>query len=257
MEASRLVVTVCTYNERENIATLVPEIRRQFPVADVLVIDDSSPDGTADVVRQLQAADPQVRLLLRTEKSGLGAATLAGFQHAMELGYDFLINMDADWSHPPSLLPALWAAMADADVAIASRYVAGGAIEGWSALRHCMSRGVNVYSHLLLGLKPRDCSGAYRCYRSAKLREIDFDRFRSRGYAFQEELLYRCVRVGCRVREVPYTFVDRKVGQSKINGKEVVRALWNIACLGGDRLRGVPVRRENSASFPPASFLRG
>jgi len=250
MEGSRLLVTICTYNERENIATLVPEIRAQFPIADVLVIDDSSPDGTADAVRQMQVHDPHVLLLLRTEKAGLGAATLAGFQHGMQLGYDFLINMDADWSHPPALLPQLWGAMSDADVAIASRYVPGGAIEGWSWKRHFMSRGVNVYSHLLLGLKPRDCSGAYRCYRAAKLREIDFTRFRSRGYAFQEELLYRCIRVGCRVREVPYTFVDRAIGQSKINVKEIVRALWNIACLGMDRLRGVPVRAKTS---PPAA----
>lgn len=243
MEASRLVVTICTYNERENVATLVPEARRQLPFADVLVIDDSSPDGTADVVRQLQAGDPQVQLLLRTQKAGLGAATIAGFQHALDQGYDFILNMDADWSHPPALLPELWAAMPDADVAIGSRYVPGGRIEGWSAMRHFMSRGVNFYSHLLLGIKPRDCSGAYRCYRSAKLRELDFSQFRSRGYAFQEELLYRCIRVGCRIKEVPFTFVDRKVGQSKINLKEVVRALWDIFCLGCDRLRGLPVRK--------------
>jgi dolichol-phosphate mannosyltransferase len=243
MEAPRLVVTICTYNERENIATLVPEVRRQLPLADVLVIDDSSPDGTADVVRQLQAADPQVQLLLRTEKAGLGAATIAGFQYALDRGYDFITNMDADWSHPPALLPELWAAMQDVDVAIGSRYVPGGRIEGWSTMRHFMSRGVNFYSHLLLGISPRDCSGAYRCYRSAKLRELDFARFRSRGYAFQEELLYRCIRVGCRIREVPFTFVDRKVGQSKINVKEVVRALWDIFCLGCDRLRGLPVRK--------------
>jgi dolichol-phosphate mannosyltransferase len=242
MEAPRLVVTICTYNERQNIATLVPEVRRQLPGADVLVIDDSSPDGTADVVRQLQAADTQVQLLLRTEKAGLGAATLAGFQHAMDCGYDLLINMDADWSHPPALLPVLLAVMSEADVAIASRYIPGGGVEGWSWKRHLMSRGVNFYSHLLLGLKPRDCSGAYRGYRTAKLREIDFTRFRSKGYAFQEELLYRCVRVGCRIKEVPFTFVDRAVGQSKINTKEIVRALWNIACLGCDRLRGIPVR---------------
>lgn len=243
MEAPRLVVTICTFNERENIATLVPEIRRQLPIADVLVIDDSSPDGTADVVRQMQTDDPQIKLLLRTEKAGLGAATLAGFFHAMDLGYEFLLNMDADWSHPPALLPQLWAAMNEADVAVGSRYVAGGGIEGWSWVRHFMSRGVNFYSHLLLGLKPKDCSGAFRCYRSAKLREIDFTRFRSRGYAFQEELLYRCIQVGCRIQEVPFTFVDRTVGQSKINAKEIIRALWNIWCLGMDRLRGVPVRK--------------
>jgi dolichol-phosphate mannosyltransferase len=246
MTASRLLVTICTYNERDNIASLAPEVRRQLPDADLLVIDDNSPDGTADIVRQLQAADPHIHLLLRTQKAGLGAATLAGFQHGLDQGYDFLLNMDADWSHPPALLPQLQAAMADADVAVASRYVTGGGIEGWSWKRHFMSRGVNVYSRLLLGLTIRDCSGAYRCYRASKLREIDFARFRSGGYAFQEELLYRCMRVGCRVREIPYTFTDRAVGQSKINVREIVRALWDIASLGCDRIRGVPVRRDNA-----------
>lgn len=244
----RVLVTVCTYNERENITGLVPEIRAALPQADILVVDDNSPDGTAEVVRQFQATDAHVQQLLRQQKAGLGAATLAGFRWGIEQGYDALINLDADFSHPPRLLPALVEALRQADVAIASRYVRGGRIEGWGPRRHFMSRGVNWYSRWLLGLTPRDCSGAYRAYRTAKLREIDFARFRARGYAFQEEMLYRCQRVGCRFIEVPYTFVDRQVGRSKINVREMIRALCDIAALAWDRLRGVSVRAGDGAA---------
>ncbi len=237
-EAPRYLVTVCTYNERDNVATLVPEIRRVLPAADVLVIDDSSPDGTADVVRALRATDPRVDLLLRTEKAGLGAATLHGFQEGIRRGYDVLINLDADWSHPPAVLPAMVAELAAADVVIASRYVPGGGVQGWPWKRRFMSWGVNGYSRFFLGLTARDGSGAYRAYRVAKLKEIDFARFRSMGYAFQEEMLFRCMRVGCRIRETPFVFVDREVGQSKINVREIVRALSDIAWLGVGRWTG-------------------
>ena len=178
--SSRLVVTLCTYNERENIGKLVPMILDVLPAADVLVVDDSSPDGTADVVRQMAAADPRVKLLLRTTKAGLGAATLAGFQWAIDHHYDFVLNMDADFSHHPRHLPAPWACMEMADVAVGSRYVPGGGIVGWSPTRHFMSQGINWYSHVLLGAKARDCSGSFRCYRISKLRELDFQKMRPR-----------------------------------------------------------------------------
>jgi dolichol-phosphate mannosyltransferase len=233
--APRTLITLCTYNERENIATLVPALRTLCPSADVLVVDDNSPDGTAEEVRTLAAADSHVHLLLRQQKAGLGAATVAGFQWGIERGYDVLVNLDADWSHPPDVIPRLLEALRDADVAIASRYVAGGGIQGWTWVRHFMSRGINWYTRLLLRLTPRDCSGAFRAYRADKLKQIDWGRIRSRGYAFQEEILYRCRAVGCRFVEVPFTFVDRQVGQSKINRTEVVRALWDIACLAVER----------------------
>ncbi len=242
----RIAVTVCTYNERENVRTLLPAIREALPTADILIVDDNSPDGTAAEVEQIAHTDPRVHLLLRQQKAGLGAATLAGFEWVIEHGFDYLINMDADWSHPPSVLPQLVALMADADVAIASRYIPGGGVQNWGPHRHFMSWGVNVYSRLLLGIAARDCSGAFRCYRVAKLREIDFKRFRARGYAFQEEILYRCRRVGCRFHETPFVFADRAVGQSKINLWEVIRALRDIALLSLDRLRGVPVVRDHS-----------
>jgi len=239
---ARLVVTVCTYNERENIARLVPLILEALPQADILVIDDNSPDGTADAVRELGRIDSRVKLLLRTTKEGLGAATLAGFRWAIEGGYDFVLNMDADFSHHPRHLEAVFAGMQSADVAIGSRYVPGGSIVGWSLKRHVMSQCVNIYSHVLLGLRANDCSGAFRCYRIGKLCEIDFARFRSRGYAFQEEMLYRCARIGCRIAETPITFEDRIVGQSKINVREMLRAVRDLFLLGLDRLRDTPVR---------------
>lgn len=241
-DSPRVLVTVCTYNEKENIARLIPEIRRCLPVAHVLVVDDNSPDGTADVVRRFAGADSQVHLLLRHQKAGLGAATIAGFQQGIDDGFEFLINMDADFSHPPDVLPRMFAAMEHADVAIGSRYVPGGGVSNWGYLRPFMSWGINTYSRVLLGLTVRDCSGAYRCYRVAKLREIDFDKIRAKGYAFQEEFLYRCARVGCRFAEIPIIFENRTVGESKINSKEVVRALRDIARLGWDRVRGVSVR---------------
>jgi dolichol-phosphate mannosyltransferase len=242
----RTLITVCTYNERENVATLVPALRQHCPSAVVLVVDDNSPDGTADVVRQFGAKDPNVQLLLRMHKAGLGAATIAAFQHGIEHNYDVVVNLDADWSHPPDVVPRLLAALSEADVAIASRYTTGGRIEGWSWARHFMSRGINWYTRLLLRLTLRDCSGAFRAYRVEKLRQIDFSRIRSRGYAFQEEILFRCRAVGCRFVEVPYTFVDRLVGQSKINHKEMVRALWDIACLSVER-------RVSFSRDPPGS----
>ena len=240
--SGRTLVTVCTYNERENISRLIPMVLEALPDADVLVVDDNSPDGTADVAREMGRTDPRVLLLLRMKKEGLGAATLAGLRYAIDHGYEFVLNMDADFSHHPRHLQAVRNCMTVADVGIGSRYVPGGAIVGWSPKRHVMSQGINIYSRVLLGLRTGDCSGAFRCYRISKLREIDFARFRSRGYAFQEEMLYRCQRVGCRLTETPIVFEDRIVGQSKINVKEMVRALRDLFLLGLDRLRDTPVR---------------
>jgi dolichol-phosphate mannosyltransferase len=243
--SGRTLITICTYNERENIGKLIPMILEALPDADILVVDDNSPDGTAEVARHMGERDSRVLLLLRTTKEGLGAATLAGLRWGIDHGYDFVLNMDADFSHHPRHLPAVRRCMEIADVGIGSRYVPGGAIVGWSLKRHVMSQGINIYSRVLLALRVGDCSGAFRCYRTSRLKEIDFARFRSRGYAFQEEMLYRCVRVGCRLAETPITFEDRIIGQSKINVKEMVRALRDLFLLGLDRLRDTPVRVED------------
>lgn len=238
----RVLVMLCTYNERENLAALVPEIRRTLAEADVLVIDDGSPDGTGALADEMAAADAHVRVLHRAGKLGLGSATLAGLRQAIVDGYEFVINMDADFSHDPKYLPALLACMERADVAIGSRYVPGGGVEGWGPLRHFMSRSINWYARLLLGLTTRDNSGAYRCYHCSKLAEIDLDHVRSRGYSFQEEILFHCLRAGCRFEETPIVFRDRLYGTSKINWRESVAALWIIF-----RLRLQSARGESNA----------
>ena len=225
---------------------MIPEIHRSAPDADVLVIDDNSPDGTGTLADEMSTDDPRIHVLHRSGKLGLGTATVAGFQYAIEQGYDLLINMDADFSHHPRYLPALRECSRRVEVGIGSRYVAGGGVEGWGLLRHFMSRGINGYARLLLRLKTRDNSGSYRCYQVAKLRELDFDRVRSRGYAFQEEILYLCRRIGCRFEETPIVFEDRRFGSSKINAREVVLALRDIFLLGIDNLRGTPVTADRA-----------
>lgn len=243
-DSSRLLVTLCTYNERDNLEPLIAEVHRHAPDAHVLVVDDHSPDGTGELADGLAQQDERIHVLHREGKQGLGTAILAGFRYAIEHGYGFVLNMDADFSHHPRYIPALREAMQTADVAIGSRYVPGGGVEGWGWKRHFMSGGVNWYARLLLGLKTRDNSGAFRCYRIARLAELDFDRIRARGYAFQEEILYRCRRVGCRFAEVPIVFEDRRYGESKINWKEAASALWVIFRLGMENLLRVPVGRS-------------
>ncbi len=238
MTLPRLLITLCTYNERENLPELIAEIHRTVAAADVLVIDDNSPDGTGQLADELAAGDSRIRVLHRAGKLGLGTATIAGFQQAIEQGYDYVLNMDADFSHHPRYLPALVDAMQAADVVIGSRYVAGGGVQGWGPLRHFMSGGINWYARILLSLKTRDNSGAFRCYRIAKLREVEFNKVRARGYAFQEEILYRLKRVSCRFAEVPIVFEDRRYGTSKINWREAATALWVILRLGLENVLG-------------------
>jgi len=234
-EAPRVLVTLCTYNERGNIERLIPAIHAHLPQADVLVVDDNSPDGTGDLADELAARDVRIHVLHRPGKQGLGTATVAAFRYGTEQGFDLLINMDADFSHPPEILPALLAAVERVDVAVGSRYVPGGGVEGWGPHRHFMSRGINTYARLVLGLTTRDNSGSFRAYRVSRLKEIDLDRIRAKGYAIQEEILFRCRRVGCTFEEVPFVFRDRTVGESKISWKDAVGALWVLLTL---RLRG-------------------
>ena len=235
--ANKTLVTVATYNEIENLPRLVEEIFAQLPEADLLVIDDNSPDGTGAWCDQRAEEDPRVHCLHRAGKLGLGTATIAGMQYAIQQGYRYVLNMDADFSHHPRYLRDLEAGMEPVDgppldVMIGSRYIPGGGVEGWPLRRHVMSRGVNLYARWLLGLKSKDCSGAYRCYRTSLLAEIDFAAVRSRGYSFQEEILWHLKRLGARFGETPITFVDRQVGSSKIDAKESVAALWIILALG-------------------------
>lgn len=224
----RLLITLCTFNERENLQELIPEIRRVVPCADILVVDDNSPDGTSELVRLMGQDDPQVQVVTRAGKLGLGSAIREGLQLGCDRGYDFVLTLDADFSHPPRFIPDLVAAMEDADVVIGSRYVKGGQIVGWSRARKVMSRLINGYARLLLGLSTRDNSGNYRCYRTSKLRLIPWEQCIAKGYAFLEELLFRCKRADCRFAETPIAFEERRHGTSKISWREAVGAVWVI-----------------------------
>jgi len=231
MAAERLLVTLCTYNECENLPALLTEISRVVPSADILVVDDNSPDGTGRLADDWAARDSRVKVLHRPGKLGLGTATLAALRYAIDGDYSLVLNLDADFSHPPRFIPPLLTAMESADVAVGSRYIAGGGVIGWGLRRHAMSRAINWYARALLRLKTRDNSGAFRCYRVSKLRQLDFAHFIARGYAIQEELLYRCRRIGCRFAEVPIVFEERRHGKSKIRLSEGLSAGWVILRL--------------------------
>jgi dolichol-phosphate mannosyltransferase len=228
----RLLVSLATYNERDNLAPLIREIQAAAPTADLLVIDDNSPDGTGQLADELAKADPRIHVVHREGKLGLGTAILAAMRYAMDHDYDLLVNMDADFSHHPRYLPAILAGMKDKDVMIGSRYVEGGGSENWPLKRRMMSKGVNLLVRLLMRIPAKDTSGAYRCYRVSKLREAQLERVISRGYSFQQEVLYRCRKAGCRIGETPILFENRRAGASKVNMKEAVRSLAVIFWVG-------------------------
>jgi dolichol-phosphate mannosyltransferase len=238
------LVSLATYNERENLPLLIEEIFRHAPAVDLLVIDDNSPDGTGRWCAEQAARDPRIHCLHRPGKLGLGSAIVAGMRYAIDEGYTFLLNMDADFSHHPRYLPALLAGMSPTadrpavDVMIGSRYVPGGDTPGWPWRRRLMSRAVNGYARWLLRLAPRDCSGSFRCYRTAVLARVDWDALRSRGYSFQEEVLWRLQGVGARFGETPISFADRRHGHSKINLGEAWQLVWILGRLAWSRPPG-------------------
>jgi len=228
----RILVSLATYNERDNLPTLLDEIHSMVPEADVLVIDDNSPDGTGKLADTLAANDRRIHVLHRPGKLGLGTAILAGVRYALDEHYDFLINMDADFSHHPRYLPAILAGMKKEDVMIGSRYVPGGGALDWPWSRRLLSWGVNTVVRLLLRIPAHDTSGAYRCYRVAKLREANLDNLLSRGYSFQQEFLYRCRKAGCRIGETPIIFENRRAGKSKVDPQEAIRSITVIFRIG-------------------------
>jgi dolichol-phosphate mannosyltransferase len=233
----RLLVSLATYNEVECLRPIVEEIRHFAPDASILIIDDKSPDGTGQVADELEAALPNIHVIHRSGKLGLGTAILMAMRFAIDHGYEYFLNLDADFSHPPRFIPDLLAGMRDHDVMIGSRYIKGGGVEGeFNFKRKVMSTGINWYARLLLGLKTHDNSGSFRCYRVSKLSEMDLARVRSRGYSFMEEILFWCRQVGCRMGETPIVFENRRAGLSKINKREAVDALRIILRLGIDRV---------------------
>ncbi|WZO96383.1 polyprenol monophosphomannose synthase [Isosphaeraceae bacterium EP7] len=236
----RLLISLATYNEAGNLAELVAAIRQNVPDASILIIDDNSPDGTGAIADELKASMDEIHVIHRTGKQGLGTAIIAGMQYAIDRGFDYFLNLDADFSHPPRFIPALVEGMSRYDVMIGSRYVPGGGVDGdFNFRRKFMSTGINVWARCFLGLKTRDNSGSFRCYRVSKLALIDFTKIRSRGYSFMEEILYWCRVVGCTFGETPIIFENRRAGFSKINKMEAVKALQIIAQIGLERALGV------------------
>ena len=233
---SKTLISLATYNERESLPILVEEIFWFAPDVDILVVDDNSPDGTGDWVAGQMVQESRLKLIRRSGKLGLGTATLAAMRYAMEHDYIFLLNMDADLSHSPQSLAAIRAKAEEGfDVVIGSRYISGGRIEGGPLLRRLMSRGINLYAKLLLGLKTQDNSGSFRCYRTEILKTLDPDKIISQGYSFLEEVLFRLRQAGATFAEVPITFTDRRYGTSKINTKEALRALGILLRLALNR----------------------
>lgn len=231
------LVVVPTYNERASIEELVRRLFKATDEVDLLVVDDSSPDGTAKVVRDLQGNDDRIHLIERPYKLGLGTAYLAGFAWALQRGYGAVVEMDADLSHDPADVGALVEALADADLVVGSRYIPGGSIPNWGLLRRALSRAGNVYARALLGLAVRDATSGFRAYRAAALGNAMLEAVASEGYAFQIEMVRRVQRAGGRVAEIPITFVERHEGRSKMTRGIVLEALVRVTRWGlQDRL---------------------
>jgi dolichol-phosphate mannosyltransferase len=234
----RVVVVMPTYEERQNLETIVGRLRAAVPDADLLVVDDNSPDGTGDLADKLAEADPHIQVMHRTEKAGLGMAYIAGFRWALDRGYGVICEMDADGSHQPELLPQLLAALDGADAVIGSRWVPGGKVLNWPKSRLFLSRGANIYTRLVLGLKVKDATGGYRAYRASTLRTISLDTVESAGYCFQIDLTLRVIQAGLRLVEVPITFVERERGASKMSRAVMGEAFLRVAQWGlGSRLK--------------------
>jgi dolichol-phosphate mannosyltransferase len=231
-DLGRVLVVIPTYNEAENLEAVVDRLRAAVPEADVLVVDDGSPDGTGEIADRLAAADASVRVLHRTVKAGLGAAYIAGFRWALADGYDAVVEMDSDGSHAPEELPRLLTALREADLVIGSRWVPGGQIRNWPLYRQIISVGGSTYARVLLRFPVRDSTSGYRAFRRQVLEDIKLDEVASQGYCFQIDLAWKTWRSGFRVREVPITFTEREVGRSKMSHAIVLEALWRVAAWG-------------------------
>ena len=238
----KAIVIVPTYNERENVERLCRDILSQGRAVEVLVVDDSSPDGTAQLAAELAGRDPRVHLLRRPGKLGLGTAHIAGYRWALARDYERIITMDADFSHPPDRIPAMLQASLASDLVIGSRYVAGGGHRDWPLRRILLSSLSNLVARRALRLEPADCTGAFRCFQRHVLGKIAFHNIVSKGYSFQEEMLWHCSGRGFRLAEVPITFADRAGGRSKISLKEVWGGVWTVA-----RLMFTPAGRKDPA----------
>jgi dolichol-phosphate mannosyltransferase len=231
-DADRVLVIIPTYQERENIEPVVGRVLASVPDAHILVVDDGSPDGTGKIADAMADDDARVHVLHRAAKGGLGAAYIAGFDWALDAGYDVLVEMDADGSHAPEQLPRLLDALDHADLVLGSRWVPGGSAVNWPRRRELLSRGGSLYSRLALGIQVRDATGGYRAFRRGVLENIDYAAVASQGYCFQVDLARRAIDGGHRVVEVPITFLERERGESKMSGAIVREALWRVTQWG-------------------------
>ena len=238
-----VLVVIPTYNERENLEPIVKRLHGALPKAHVLVVDDGSPDGTGEVADKLAAEDERVHVLHRTEKAGLGAAYVAGFNWGLEHDYAVLVEMDADGSHSPEDLPRMLDALTDADLVIGSRYITGGKVVNWPKSREFFSRSANFYSRVALGMRINDITAGFRAYRREALEKIKLGNVASAGYCFQIDLSVRTVEAGFTVVEVPITFTDRTIGESKMTGDVVREALIRVT-KWGLRRRANQVRKR-------------
>ena len=239
-------VVLPTYNEADNLRPIAAAILAQLPGATLLVVDDGSPDGTGHQADELAAADERVRVRHREAKQGLGRAYLDGFGRAIEGGAAIVVQMDADFSHDPAVLPALIGPVVDggADLVIGSRYVDGGGVRDWGLIRRVISRGGSLFAKVVLGLRPHDLTGGFKAWRATTLAAIPFEGVHAGGYVFQIEMTYRASRLGARVTEIPIVFQDRRAGQSKMSRRIIVEALIVVLTLRWDELRGRgPTRR--------------
>lgn len=231
-ELGQVLVVIPTYNERDNIGKIVKRLHTALPDVHVLVVDDGSPDGTGQLADEMAAADDRVHVMHRTEKAGLGAAYVAGFQWALDRDYGVICEMDADGSHAPEQLHRLLDALPKADLVLGSRWVPGGEVVNWPAQRKFLSLGGSLYSRLALGANIRDMTGGYRAFRADTLRKLNLASVASAGYCFQIDLLWRTLELGFRVREVPITFLEREFGESKMSGNIVREALIRVTKWG-------------------------
>ena len=234
----RAVLCLPTYNERENLEPMIAALGAALDTSQdrVLVIDDGSPDGTGEIADRLAAEHSWVSVLHRTTKEGIGPAYVAGFRHALAEGAELVLEMDCDFSHDPADVPRLIAAAEDADLVLGSRYAPGGGTANWGLVRRFVSRGGCLYAQVILGMRVRDLTGGFKCFRRQTLEAIDLDALSAHGYAFQIETTYRVKRAGLRIQEVPITFVERRAGASKMTGSIVAEAIWRVPLL---RLRAL------------------
>jgi len=227
----KAIVIIPTYNERDNIARLSGEILAQHPDLQILFVDDNSPDGTGKLADELAAANERIKVLHRPGKLGLGSAYRAGFKLALDAGADFVIEMDADFSHSPTVLPLFLDAIQDADLVIGSRYLNGISVVNWPLRRLMLSYFASVYTRFVTGLRVNDCTSGFKCFRRSAIEAFDLDSVKSDGYSFQIEMNYRCMEKGFRIAEVPIIFIDRHAGTSKMSGRivrEAVTMVWKL-----------------------------